>query len=469
MQDDFQSLRQPPHNLEAEQALLGAILVNNDAYERVVGVVRPEEFFDPLHRQIFETAGKLIVAGRLAGPITLKPFFADAEPIDGQLTVPQYLGRLAANAATIINAADYARTIRDLATRRQVILLGEDLVNAAFSAPVDFPVREQIEEAQSRLSSLADVGGSRRTYTAVEAGGTALAHLDTTDRNYPTTGLVDLDRMTGGWPLGQLSILAARPGMGKSALAVSALLRAGKAGVHADMFSLEMQREQLGARMLTDLAFTNASPINYEDVLRRNIDMLQRKRLEDAAATLMDLPLRIEEQRGLTMADITARMRKRANALARANKKLEVVFVDHILLVRASNRYAGNRNREVGEIADQLATIAKELDVAVIGLCQLNRGVEGRDNKRPGLADLRDSGELEEHASLVGFLYRPAYYVERDKEDDPEKEAARLDRLKKSKHILDISIAKNRNGRVGHVEAFVDIGANAIRNKSFMH
>ena len=158
---DALPFRAAPHNLEAEQALLGAILVNNEAHDRVSGFLEPQHFYDPLHQQIYETAAKLIAVGKQATPITLKTFFETAEPIDATLTVPQYLGRLAANAATIINARDYGRTIYDLATRRQLILIGEDMVNAAYDSPVDFPPKEQIEEAETRLFSLAETGQVR--------------------------------------------------------------------------------------------------------------------------------------------------------------------------------------------------------------------------------------------------------------------------------------------------------------------
>jgi replicative DNA helicase len=305
------------------------------------------------------------------------------------------------------------------------------------------------------------------TYDAGGAGQGALARLDGEDRTYPTTGLDDLDKRVGGWPLGQLTVLAGRPGAGKSAVATSAMLRTAKAGNSALFFSLEMVKEQLGARMLTDLAYDHMLPIVYEDVLNRCVEPRARRRLDAAAEALAKLPVHIEEQRGLTMADVAARSRKIAAALLREGKQLRVIFIDHMMLMRSSDRYAGNRVREVGEISEGLTELAQELDVAVVALCQLNRQVETRDNKRPTLSDLRDSGEVEQNASLVIFLYRSAYYLEQTRYDEPDLEKKRQEMLEKTRNKLEFIIAKNRNVRTGVVEAFVDIGANAIRNASF--
>jgi replicative DNA helicase len=264
-----------------------------------------------------------------------------------------------------------------------------------------------------------------------------------------------------------MSVLAGRPGMGKSAAASSSLLRGARAGHASLFFSLEMVGEQLGSRMLTDLAWTRQHPIHYEDILHRRTEIINdpaRRRLAVAKDELAKLPVLIEEQRGLTFAEIAARSRKAANALDRQGRRLETIFVDHMLLVHPSARYSGNRVQEVREISGGLATLAKELDVAVVALCQLNRGVEGRENKRPGLADLRDSGSIEEDASLVIFLYRLAYYLEQQRFDDMLAEKARTDALEKSRNSLEFIVAKNRNGRCGTVDAFIDVGANAVRN-----
>src|SRR5258705_4309892 len=221
------AFRQAPHTIDAEQALLGAILVNNEAMDRVAGFLQPEHFYEPIHQKIFETAGKLIQAGKQATPITLRTFFENSEPIDTNLTVPQYLGRLAVSATTIINAADYGRTIYDLATRRALIVIGEDLVNTAYDSPVDFPPEQQIQDAEGRLYDLAETGkygqgflsfGSALTQ-AIEMANAAYqreGHLSGL-----STGLTDLDSKLGGLQSSDLIILAGRPSMGKTALATN--------------------------------------------------------------------------------------------------------------------------------------------------------------------------------------------------------------------------------------------------------
>jgi replicative DNA helicase len=232
---DALPFRAAPHNIEAEQALLGAILVNNEAHDRVSGFLEADHFFDPLHQQIYETLSKLIASGKQATPITLKTFFETAEPIDAGLTVPQYLGRLAANAPTIINARDYGRTIHDLATRRQLILIGEDMVNAAYDAPVDFPPKEQIEEAETRLFSLAETGKYGQGFlafnhaltTAIDMAGSAYkrdGHLSGI-----ATRFAGLDAKMGGLQPSDLIVLAGRPSMGKTALATNIAFNVGRA------------------------------------------------------------------------------------------------------------------------------------------------------------------------------------------------------------------------------------------------
>src|SRR5262245_458690 len=269
--------RSAPHNLEAEQALLGAILINNEAHDRASDFLEPHHFYDPLHQQIYETAAKLIASGKQATPITLKTFFETAEPIDASLTVPQYLGRLAANAATIINARDYAQTIRDMAIRRHLILIGEDMVNAGYDAPVDFPPREQIEEAETRLFSLAETGKFGQGFaTFGEASRAAVemalrAHARGGGMSGLATSLRTIDAKLGGLQPSDLIILAGRPSMGKTAFATNIAFNIAKArhrsllerpdlkaddpnhkGGVVGFFSLEMSNEQLATRILSE-------------------------------------------------------------------------------------------------------------------------------------------------------------------------------------------------------------------------
>ena len=323
---EVQRFREAPHNIEAEQALLGAILVNNEAMDRVTSFLEPTHFFDPLHGEIFETASKMIHAGKQATPITLKTFFDAAEPIDANLTVPQYLGRLAANATTIINAEDYGRTIYDLAVRRSLIVLGEDMVNSAYDAPIDFPPKQQIEEAETRLYDLAEQGKYGQGFMGF---GTALTHaIEMANNAYQreghlsglATGLTDLDSKMGGLQPSDLIILAGRPSMGKTALATNIAYNIAKNyrserqpdgsekaidGAIVGFFSLEMSAEQLATRILSEQA-----ELASEKIRRGMINEDEFRKLVSVSQEMSRIPLYIDQTGGLTIAQLASRARK---------------------------------------------------------------------------------------------------------------------------------------------------------------
>lgn len=451
----------------AERAILARCLTEPALIAQAGARLSPAEFQHPFLGECFRILLDLHDTGRKPSVESLITVFADDE-VEAGLKVRDCLTRIvrASLYGQFLPLDDAIEVLRDTASRSILSKIGEDIQVAANLAR---PMIETASDASSRLDELIAMtrSGERQTFDGKSIGDAAFAHLDSTDANNPTTGLRDLDDVLGGWPMGELSVVAARPGMGKSAFATSALLRAAKARRGCLFFSLEMTPNQISSRLLTDLAFTADNPIFYEDVLRRrDIDDRKRSRLQQAKAILDQLPITIEVERGLTITDVSVRARKLAAQYEHDGGSLDVVFVDHMLLLRASQRYAGNRVREVAEISDGLASLAKELNVAVVALCQLNRQVEGRENKRPGLSDLRDSGAIEEDASTVTFLYRPAYYLERMKAEG-EDEIQRMEKLEQRRHDLEFIVAKNRNGRVETVEAFVNIGANAIRNKAY--
>lgn len=452
---------------EVEQAIIGRMLVRPDLIGETASKLRPSDFEVPIHAALFEAAATLSADGKAPSIEMLSAMFGTDEIAPG-LTLRGYLKNLARDAVVgaFLPMRDAVDALREHSYRRRLTAIGGMIGSWAIAGR---PVTEITADAVAELDDVfaAAKDGKRLVYDAAGAADAAIAHLDTVDDVCPTMGLADLDRITGGWPRGQLSVLAGRPGMGKSAAAASALRKAAAKDHSAMFFSLEMTKQQIGARMLADAAFTASNPIMYEDILNRRIDERGRARLVEARAMLRKLPISIQEERGITLAEIAARARKHASALDRDGQRLDVIFVDHIGLVRASNRYAGNRVREVAEISDGLATLAKELDTSVVALCQLNRGVEGRDNKRPSLSDLRDSGAIEEDASTVTFVYRPAYYLESRREDDPTKDYERQQQLEAVRHVLEFVVAKNRNGRIGIVQAFCDIGANAIRDVTY--
>ena len=258
----------------------------------------------------------------------------------------------------------------------------------------------------------------------------------------------------------------AATGMGKSAILTAAALNAAKDGANVLIFSLEMTAEQIGARLLTDLAYTHIDPVKYQ---RRAEGLAPRHRglIDMAVKRLEGLTIQVCDRSGITVEEIAVLARMHAVELRQQGKTLDLIMVDHIGLITATDVHRGNRVREVAEFTQGLANLAKRLDLPVIAICQLNRAVEGRDNKRAGLSDLRDSGAIEEDASLVLMLYRPAYYLERDRFDDQQKDAVRVEKLAGCINRLEIGIEKNRNGPPGRVDVFADIGANAIRNTSF--
>ena len=413
--------REAPHNLEAEQALLGAILVNNEAIDRVSTFLKPGHFYDALHARIYEAASKLILSGKRATPITLKTFF-QADPPVGELPVPQYLGRLAANATTIINAEDYGRTVYDLAIRRQLIQIGETMVNTAYDSPIDAPPSIQIEGAEQQLYELAETG---KYGTGFEPFSSALTDaIDMAANAYRrdgglsglATGFTDLDHRMGGLQPSDLIIIAGRPAMGKTALATNIAYHVAKTyrpggdaenaldGAVVGFFSLEMSAEQLATRIISEQAY-----IPSERIRRGRIDADEFDRIVEVSQELQHLPLYIDQTGGISVAQLAARARR-----LKRQRGLGFIVVDYLqLLSGSSKRAAEGRVQEVSEITTGLKALAKELHVPVLALSQLSRQVEQREDKRPQLADLRESGSIEQDADVVLFVFREEYYLER--------------------------------------------------------
>jgi len=455
--------RSAPHNIEAEQALLGAILVNNEALYRVTDFLEPQHFFEPIHQQIYDISRSLIRTGKLASPVTLKTFLAADLDIAG-LTLAQYLARLAAEATTIINAVDYGRTVYDLALRRELIQIGEDMVNVAFDAPVDFAPRDQIEDAERRLYDLAETGRYGGGFQKFETALTTA--VDMAARAYQREGklsglatcLTDLDIKMGGLQPSDLIIIAGRPGMGKTALATNIaynVARAWRGEVRADghiettnggivgFFSLEMSAEQLATRIIAEQTGIPSSTIR-----RGGIQEVDFERIRDVATELQHLNFFIDETGGLTVAQLAARARR-----LKRQKGLDLVVIDYIQLLQGSTRRAlEGRVQEVTEITTSLKALAKELNVPVLALSQLSRQVESRDDKRPQLSDLRESGSIEQDADVVMFVFREEYYLS-NKEPRPgtdEHTKWQLD-MAAVHGKAEIIIGKQRHGPTGTV------------------
>lgn len=453
--------RTPPANFEAEQALLGAILVNNEAASSVTDFLRPEHFQEAAHQRIYAAALKLIERGQIANPVTLKYYFEQDDALK-EVEGAQYLARLAGAAVTVINAQHYGRAIFDLALRRGLIDIGETMVNQAYEADVEVEANQQIETAEQNLFELAEHGQTDRglmSFDSVLASSINMAeaafHRDGQMMGV-STGLIDLDQKLGGLHPSDLVILAGRPAMGKSSLAANIAFHAAHNikrkrqedgsetvvdGAVAAFFSLEMSAEQLATRLLAE-----QSRINSEKIRRGEITEDEFSRLVSASQTIEVAPLYIDDTPALTI----SALRTRARRLMRQHG-LGLVVVDYLQLLRGTGR-GENRVQEISEITQGLKALAKELEVPVLALSQLSRQVESRDDKRPLLSDLRESGSIEQDADVVMFVYREEYYHEwKQPEPDTPDHAKWLEKADQIHGIAEVIIGKQRHGPTGTV------------------
>ncbi|PIE09978.1 MAG: replicative DNA helicase [Rhodobacterales bacterium] len=452
-----------PHSIEAEQQLLGAILVNNEVYDRVSQIIKPEHFYDPVHGRIFETAATRIGRNQLASPVTLKTFFEGDAGLE-ELGGPAYLARIAGAAVSAYAVRDYAQLIYDMAVRRKLMSLGRDISDRAGNMDVSSEPKDQIVEAEQALYALAEQGTVSRgfqsflsaTTQAVEVA--AAAYKRDGGLAGVSTGLNDMDKKLGGLHRSDLLILAGRPSMGKTSLATNVAYNIAKTyqkGIRHDgtegavnggvvgFYSLEMSAEQLAARILSE-----AAEIPSEKIRRGDMDEVEFRRFVEAAKSLEACPLFIDDTPALPISQLAARARR-----LKREHGLDVLIVDYLQLVRPATA-KDSRVNEVSEITQGLKAIAKELDIPVIALSQLSRQVESRDDKRPQLSDLRESGSIEQDADVVMFVFREEYYKEREKPSDHELEkmAAWQEAMERLRGKAEVIIGKQRHGPIGTVE-----------------
>lgn len=442
-----------PHNEDAEQALLGAILVDNAALERCEGL-SPDHFFLPVHGRIFEATKMIVDRGQVANPVTLKTFFEADEALAG-VGGAGYLARLASSAATILNAGQYAAEVRDLWTRREAIAIADQLSAEAFNPPeLDDTAAAIIDRTEKALFDLAEKGrglsSGPRSLRDVTLSALAIAEAAYKRPGGVvgiSTGLHELDKLLGGLQDSDLVVLAGRPAMGKSALATNIAYTAAS---HADqigggavaLFSLEMAGEQLSQRLMGELSGIPSDFIRRGEV--QNFEALVR-----ATQALVKAPLYIDDTPAMTISQIRAR----ARALKRRHG-IGLVVVDYLQLVRPSFRAtADSRVQEVSEVTQGLKALAKELHIPVLALSQLSRKVEERQDKRPLLSDLRESGTIEQDADVVIFIYRDEYYADREKPDPMKAEAYRQweARMDAARDRAELIVAKHRHGPTGTV------------------
>jgi replicative DNA helicase len=451
-----------PANVEAEQALLGAILYDNAAFERLGDNLQGRHFFEPFHQRLFESIETHIRKGQLAEPILLAEQFAN-DPAFNELGGIRYLADLVDRAPPAANAPDYARAVYDLALRRDLIRIGGEIAQQAAQGDPELSARDQIEAAEQQLYALAETGGVSQGFVtfadALHGAVTLAAEAHSRDGALAglSTGLIDLDAKIGGLHPSDLMILAARPSMGKSTLAVNigfdvarnyawepqpdGSKKTVRGGVVA-FFSLEMSAEQLALRMLSEV-----SGVSGDRLRKGEIDASEFGRIRDAALEIQDAPFYIDDTGGITLAKLAARARRLKRMVG-----LDLLIIDYLQLITMGGSKNDNRVQEVSAITMGLKALAKELHVPVIALSQLSRQVENREDKRPQLSDLRESGSIEQDADMVMFIYRESYYLARQEPTPNTQEHFEWqEKMDKVAGMAEVIIGKQRHGPIGTV------------------
>ena len=469
------SQRLPPTNLQAEQALLGALLANNKAYERVSEFLSPDHFADPIHARVYAAISRRIEVGQLADAVTLKAEFEHSGVLD-EVGGTGYLAQLLSAMVGIINAGEYGRAVYDAWIRRQLIDIGETVVNNAFGAIAELDGTGQTEAAEQALFDLAAKGGNAGGFITFKDA--LIEAIHTAERAFGraggvsglSTGLRDLDKKTGGMHPSDLLILAGRPGMGKTALATKIAYGAAKSllaearAIDADavpkasvaIFSLEMSAEQLATRLLAEEARISGDRIRRGDIGQKDFD-----RFVQVSREISVLPLHIDDTPAITL----SAMRTRCRRLKRT-KGLSLIVVDYLQLMRPSaGTRPENRVQEISQITQGLKALAKELEVPVLALSQLSRQVESREDKRPQLADLRESGSIEQDADVVMFIYRDEYYLQQRAPkqlafDNSDKFHTATDKWQRDMEQVhnraEVLIEKQRHGPTGKIDLFFE-------------
>lgn len=457
-----------PQSIEAEQTLLGALLANNKAFEKVSEFLRPYHFADPIHNKIFEVIAKLIQRGHVAEVTNLKNYFEQEKILD-EVGGYKYLVQLANSASPLTNIEYYANYIYDKYLRRELIATGYDIASEAAKEDFDSSALEQIELAERRLFNLSNENDNRGGFQEFsEALTSSLFFIEQAYQkdgkiSGVPTGLERLDAKTGGLNNSDLIIIAGRPAMGKTALATNMAYNVADYMLHdknmdskskgVAFFSLEMSADQLASRILSTVTQTNGHKMRTGE-----LDNAEFTRIAGAVRELEKLPLYIDDTPGLTINGIRTRARR-----LKRNKGLGLIIVDYIQLIVGDGKKSDNRVQELSEISRGLKILAKELDVPVIGLSQLNRGVEQRDDKRPVMSDLRESGSIEQDADIVMFVYRENYYLQNEEPKQkaselPERFHQRLEeweiRKRATANIAEVIIGKQRHGPTGTVQLY---------------
>lgn len=471
-------IRKELFNIEAEQAVLGTIILNNEYLNRVIEFLRVEYFYEPAHQKIYsQILHNIEKVNIVANQVTLKQFFesdVSIKSIGGAL----YLSTLLGAASSIIDIGDYGKLIHDLALKRELVMIGEDIVNRAYKSEEKTSAEEQIESAESSLFGLTEHGNGRSDFRSISVSlketldKTVLARQRDSHISGVSTGLSDLDKILSGMQQSDLIILAGRPSMGKTALGINIVVNACKflnkdAVEQKDkkavgFFSLEMSSDQLASRILSMECSLNATKFRTGQLSEHEWEAVAMR-----SAEISKMPLFIDDTPALSIAAI----RTRARRMVRKNN-LAFLVIDYLQLIRGTSKRSNeNRVQEVSEITQGLKAIAKEFNIPVMALSQLSRAVEQREDKRPQLSDLRESGSIEQDADVVAFIYRDSYYLERKRpqENEPEKMQEWKSQMHEVSHKAEVIIAKQRNGPVGSVNLFFDAEFTRFGNLDTYH
>ena len=447
IQNDIKEL---PNNIEAEQSIIGSILLNNEIFDEINLLINSKNFYDPMHQKIFMAIEKLIYSGMLANPITLKNYFENEKD---ELNIPNYLFKITKFSTSSRQAIEYSKLIYDLYVKRELIKISENIIDAAKLNDLDNDGKSIIENFEKSLFDLAEKGSFSSSLVKFdEAMKMTIEMASSAYKNEEgivgvPTGLTDLDYRLGGFHKSDLLIIAGRPSMGKTALATNIAFNAAKK-IQNDgrkstiaFFSLEMSSEQLSTRILAE-----QSRIKSNDIRRGKISEEQFDKFIEISKNISELPLYIDETPAISIAALSNRARRIKRLYG-----LDMVVVDYIQLMKASNFREG-RVQEISEITQGLKALAKELSVPVLALSQLSRAVEHRDDKKPQLSDLRESGSIEQDADVVMFVYREAYYLQ-GKEPRPAtvEHAEWQAKMNDVSHLAEIIIGKQRHGPTGNV------------------
>ncbi len=471
-------VRKELFNIEAEQVVLGTIILNNEYLNRVSEFLREEHFYEPSHQKIYsQILHNVEKVNIIANQITLKQFFENDESIKA-IGGAFYLSKLLGNASAIVDISHYARLIHDLALKRELSMVGEDIVNRVYKNDEKTSATQQIELAEATLFKLSEHGNGRADFRSISVSlketldKTLLARQRDSHISGVSTGLVDLDKILSGMQQSDLIILAGRPSMGKTALGINIAVNAckflNKDAIDAKdkksvgFFSLEMSSDQLAARILSMECSINATKFRTGQLNENEWEVVATR-----SAEISKMPLFIDDTPALSIAAI----RTRARRMVRKNN-LALLVVDYLQLIRGtSTRSNENRVQEVSEITQGLKAIAKEFNIPVMALSQLSRAVEQREDKRPQLSDLRESGSIEQDADVVAFIFRESYYKERMRpnENEVEKFQKWQSEMQDIAHKSEVIIAKQRNGPVGSVNLFFDAEFTRFGNLDIYH